>query len=415
MSRYSKDQVNRRNSKLLLTLLAATGYILLLAQITLAAQQVIPAQDAGQTEQANPLDSRTGIVSVKLERGGKVTLGNRTIGRITVIGWDRDIIEAKSTSERGVEAVRFRIDEESSGKKVWLKADYADNEELAARTSGPALSPPIASPSPEPTVTPKPVITPGQIPTIPLSPASPGPVKPAMFDSLPNVVHLEVKLPRYAEIDVIEVNRSDVEVTGVETPIVVKGNRSTVKLTRVGAVEVRTRSGNVEVENASGLVDVITASGAITVRNASSDVRALSISGPVEIQCARGRIDVGNTEGLITLDSISGDVDANTTNSNIRFTGAIREDGRYHLKSMSGTVEMALRPNAPGFTAALSSYRGGIQSDFSLKSKEVPHHSAVNQRLIGRYGNGKAQITLDSFDGVVKLSKLAAGAIKECR
>ena len=103
------------------------------------------------------------------------------------------------------------------------------------------------------------------------------------------------------------------------------------------------------------------------------------------------------------------------TNSSVRLSGSIRADGRYHLKSMSGTVEMEIPANSPGFTAALSSYRGGIGTDFPLKTNKPVPTSSTNQRLIGRYGNGQAQITLDSFDGAVKLGKVSVGALKECR
>jgi hypothetical protein len=44
-----------------------------------------------------------------------------------------------------------------------------------------------------------------------------------------------------------------------------------------------------------------------------------------------------------------------------------------------------------------------------------PQEGDINRRLVGRHGNGRAQITLDSFDGKVKLGKLAPGNIKECK
>jgi DUF4097 and DUF4098 domain-containing protein YvlB len=236
-----------------------------------------------------------------------------------------------------------------------------------------------------------------------------------MVYSRPGEIFLEVKVPRYAELEVIEVVRSEVLISGLETAVTVNGEKSAIKLRRVGAAEVKTRSGEVEVDSVNGLIDVITTSGTIVVKNAGGDVRALSLSGRIEIHCARGRVDVSNTDGPITLASAGGDVSATATNSRIHFTGSIRADGRYYLKSMSGAVEMEVPANSPGFTAALSSYRGGVTTDFPLKAKQPAPQSPVNRRLIGRYGNGQAQITLDSFDGAVKLSKLAAGALKDCR
>ncbi len=325
-------------------------------------------------------------VSVRLERGGKVAVDNRTTGRIVVIGWDKDTVEASATSERGVEAVRFSVRGDSSDKSVWLKADYAKAEKPESESSS----------------------------DISLTDDSDD--DPPMREDRPIEVHLEVRVPRYAEIEVIKVIRSYVEVSGVETSVLVLGNKANVSLKNVGAAEVRTRDGAVEVDTVKGLVDVVTASGPVRVRHASGDVRVLSISGQVEIECVRGRVNVDSASGAIRLDNISGDVDASTSNSDVLFTGALREDGRYHLKSMSGAVGMVLRDKLPGFTAALSSYRGQIDNQLQLNINPASQQEeTINRRIIGRYGDGQAQITLDTFDGKVKLSKLAPGEMKECK
>lgn len=445
-----------------------------------------------------------GRVNVKFERGDKITVDNRTTGRITIVGWDRDFIEATATSERGKETVRVEIIDDSSGRRVSLKADYAELEdadvsvrpsgarraslkirlqslnirveslkarlatidaapnraELEGRRNDVAASlevaearrkevadilaqldarEPATSPTPTPTpkieavprnpmepVNPANTITPPTItpPSVTWPPIQPPPSTP-YSNRHPVEVNLEVKIPRNAEIELIKVNKSNVEVTGIETPLIISGDKSLIKLSKVGAVEVKTSSGDVEIENATGLVDVITASGAITVRNAGNDVRALSISGDVDIECARGRVDVSTTDGPIQLSGVGGDVDATTTNSQVRFTGAIREDGRYHLKSMSGYVEMTIQANPPGFTAALSSYKGMVSTGFffllKLKQPSPPDPTDASipppfsRRLTGRYGNGRAQLTLDSFDGVVLLNKGLPGALKDCK
>ncbi|MGH9939690.1 MAG: DUF4097 family beta strand repeat-containing protein [Blastocatellia bacterium] len=388
----------------LLSLLAIVAGLLMLSQAGASAREAIGAQEARKPEQSGPevVRNASGVVSVKFERGGKINLGNRTTAPIVVVGWDRDFIEASAVSDRGAEAVRVNVYPDPLGLRILLKADYAESEEnRAALAPRQGLDVPILPPSslPAPSV--------GQWLDLP----------PEIFFR-PREIFLEVKVPRYAEIEMIMVNRSDVIVSGVETAIAVNGARSAVKLRRVGAAEVKTSSGDVEVDDAAGLVDVITTGGAIVVKNARSDVRALSLSGRIEIQCARGRVDVSNTDGPITLNGVGGDVSAMATNSHVRFSGPIRAEGRYYLKSMSGAVEMEAPAGSPGFTATLSSYRGGIETDFSLKmskSAASKGDGPVNRRLIGRYGNGQAQITLDSFDGIVKLSQMAAGALKDCK
>jgi hypothetical protein len=406
----------------------------------------IPAADTMPTSSNSPASPVEGArqpaapVSVKLERGGHVSVDNRTTGRIRIIGWDRDTVEATATSERGGEAVRFAV-RETPEKYIWLKADYLEREgdkppRLEAK---PRLE---ATPRSEaPTVVPTPQALPRKPGTPPVPPvesrlpeiisrsvsdklnklealAEDDYTGPPMVDGRPMEVHLEVRVPRYAEIELIKVIRSRVEVTGVETPIVVLGNKGDVVLKNVRDAEVRTRSGSVEIEDAAGFVEVVTAGGPVQVRRAGGDVRVLSISGKIEIECVRGRVNVDSADGSVTLSNVQGDVEANSSNSNVLFTGAIREDGRYHLKTMSGAIEMAVRDKAPGFTAALSSYTGTIENDFQLQikqSREQHTEGDVNRRIIGRHGDGQAQITLDSFDGKIKLAKISPGAVKECK
>jgi DUF4097 and DUF4098 domain-containing protein YvlB len=388
--------------------------ILLAALVCISARVRVLAQDVSSAAAA-VVRGDDGRVSVKLERGGKVAVDNRTTGRIVVIGWDKDTVEARAISERGVELVRFSVQGDSTAKAVWLKADYAKVER------------PEIEPRPESSsTTTAPSITPDTTPTLPTNQSkqirmpgvSPydGMLDPPMLNDRLVEVHLEVHVPRNAEIEVIKVIRSRVEVTGVETPLTILGDKGEVVLRNVGAAEVRTRSGAVEVDGASGLVDVVTASGLVHVRHASGDVRVLSINGQVEIECVRGRVNVDSASGPVRLDNIYGDVDATTSNSDVLFTGALRADGRYHLKSMSGAVGMILRDKPPGFTAALSSYRGPIENELQLKIKQASQHEeTINRRIIGRYGDGQAQITLDTFDGKVKLGKLAPGEVKECK
>ena len=412
--------------KFLLALLLASA--LLSVHMAASAQQV-PSPQEGKTVVgggSSGVSGSDGRLSFKLERGSHVSVDNRTTGRIRIIGYDGDTVEAVATSERGVEAVRFSIKEKEPGEQViWLKADYLKREEDDEATETLPTQPgptPTPSPSPQAKVSVGDTPDPLQLKLMNLIRKPGFPFQddsdvPPMRDGRAIEVHLEVRVPRYAEIDLIRVFRSPVEVTGVESAIAILGDRSDVVLRGIGKAEVRTRNGSVEVEDVAGYAEVITTSGAVRVRRAGGDVRVLSISGNIQIECVRGRVNVDTANGSIALANIEGDVDANASNSNVLFAGAIRADGRYHLKTMSGAVEMALRDKPPGFTAALSSYRGTIENDFQLqlqRSSELDVDS-VNRRIVGNYGNGQAQITLDSFDGKVKLARLSHSAAKECK
>ena len=415
-----------REQKLQMTKIRALLFFLLAAAACHAHAQ---AQDAPTVVR----DEQAGTVRIPLARGGKVELDNRTTGRIVVNGWDRDYIEAVATTKRGTEYVSVKTSRDASGQRVSLTGDYLPRPRIAAPVEPPAQEPNIQPQQPNKVQPEQPPNQPPQTPAPTPTPSDKRP-SPLVFDreaikrgefkfqfpyDLPSEVDLEVKLPRYAEIELISVNRSEVEINDVETPVTVNGNRSAIRLRRVGAVEVRTGRGPVEVEGAVGLVDVTTEHGEISVRDVRGDVRVLSLSGDVRISCVSGRVYVNNIEGSVHLAGVGGDADATTVSSDISFDGTLRTDGRYHLKSMAGAVEMRLGPNPPGFTALLSSYRGKIEDGFALKqlrgsaARAASEQDSAANRLLGRYGNGQAQVTLDSFEGNVKLGK--APAKQECK
>jgi DUF4097 and DUF4098 domain-containing protein YvlB len=299
-------------------------------------------------------------------------------------------------------------------------------EQLKDKIKEAAKSGVIVVPMPEVVVRPEVVVTPRPDPQSPprapqpAQPAqpvpgqapraqSPQPARPAAESSR---IDLDVKVPRYAELSAIEVRSGDLTISNVDGPVNITSGSSDIKVSRVGAVEVHARSGSVTVEDVQGLAYVAASSGNITVRRGQGDVRAVSINGDIDIQCVRGRVDVSNARGAIKLAAISGDVDATTTSSDITYTGAIQDNGRYRLKSVEGTVRMAIPDNSPGFTALISSYNGDVQTDFAIRNQVVPAASQPNNRRIeARQGNGQAQITLDSFSQPVRLIKLTTPTV----
>lgn len=347
------------------------------------------APDTSKLSKSFPFESSSrsgrafGEVLLNVSRGVQVELGNRSTGRITVTGWDRDVISARAVSQRGDETLI--VNQENGIGRVFLKADYADLEssDRTSRVNNP----------------------------------------PTGDDGRSLQIHLEISLPSYAAIDLIRVSRSNVQITNVDTPLTIVGGKSSIILKQIGAAEIYTRSGNVEIETANGLVQVTTASGAIRVKNAKSGLRAVSIAGPIEVRCVRGRVDVTNTDAPIDFYDVAGDVDAIATNSSVRFDGDLQDDGRYHLRSMAGRVEMVLPADTRGFNATLSSYRGMVESDFALKATVSggnknhvrPGETETNRRLSGQFRSARAQIWLDSFEGLVRLTKRATSPTTNCK
>lgn len=341
-------------------------------------QDRVPAPSQRKPAATSSYERRFGKVTLPVTRGVQLSVDNRSIGRITVHGWDRDDVEARATSERGDEVVILAQSGGEGPLRLFIKADYAD-----LGTADPTAH----------ELEDAPVNSEGII-----------------------LVHLEVKAPRYTEIEVIRVIRSDVEVIGIETAVAVIGHSSNITLKDVGSVEAHTRTGWIAIENARGIADVSSSTGKIGITNSRGAVRAVSIAGPIVIRCVKGRIDVSNTQAPIELFGIDGDVDAIAASSDVRFTGPLSEDGRYLMRSMSGLVELIIPADTRGFNATLTSYRGSVESDFSLVAKTAaPDSVPTKHRLAGRFGKASSQITLDSFQGLVKLTRAARNSIEPCK
>jgi hypothetical protein len=228
-------------------------------------------------------------------------------------------------------------------------------------------------------------------------------------------ISLHVRMPRYALLDAIEVRSGDVHVSDIDGTVSISSGTSNVTVNRVGALEVRARSGNIHVDGVEGLVYIVATSGQIVVRRTNGDVRATSLNGDINIQCVRGRVDASNARGGIILNAVEGDVEASTTDADIHFTGAIRRQGRYRLKSMEGRVVMSIPESSPGFTAILASYNSDVVTNFNVSNESAPAGARASRRVEVRQGDGRAQITLDSFSKAVQLTKLAGSPTTSCK
>ncbi|HEX8707646.1 MAG TPA: DUF4097 family beta strand repeat-containing protein [Pyrinomonadaceae bacterium] len=297
---------------------------------------------------------------LKPAQGERIAISNRS-GRVIITGWDRDTIETTAARESGGEVVQVKAVSDPARRGLWRIAPEPETQSVKR----------------EPDRFER-VITPG-------------------FGGQPRgaKINLTVKVPRGVEIESISVEAGTVEVSGVD-----------------GALNIRNENGDVRVENVGKSVNVAVTRGSITVNNAGGDVHLFALIGALSASCIGGRVEASNTSGPITLSNIGGDVEAETTGGSIDLTSAVRANSHYRLKTMDGELRVAVPADAPGFSANLWSYRGEVRSDFPLTQEQ--EKSQTVHRLSGQYGNGQAQIRLDSFGGNISLNKLEPSAFAAC-
>lgn len=404
-----------------------------------------------------PLDKLelTKQLSFKVAEVERITLRNR-FGPIVVTGVGGDTLDAKAVQirpgtipyEYGLVTSRALQNKTTISTAVMTREEKQQSEREKSKPGvTPCPNPPCGaqqrpSQPPKPQPQPQPGVAQGGRPARTPRTARPerpeGAAGPSYLRGV-GEIRLEVRLPRNARIDLVDSRRyaiintsdnptyltntrNDVSVTNMETPINIISSGD-VQVSNVGGLEVRTRAGSISVSGVSGPVHVSSGTGAILIKDVGGDVRAVSISGPISIECARGRIEANTANGIITLGGIGGDLEASTTGGAITFTGAIRENGRYRLRSMSGQVRMLIQAEPPGFQASASSYKGQVLVDFPLKSElssagappDLPPSKVESvRRLSGSFGDGGTRISLDSFSGTVQLGRAPSGAFKRC-
>jgi DUF4097 and DUF4098 domain-containing protein YvlB len=336
-----------------------------------------PKPQTHRPEKHDPAsDPQAEPATFKLDRGGKISVSLAS-GNIKITGWDRDVIEAKANDEDAEQSLRVRFDGDARNARITV-------------------------------------------------------VRASDLRRHDGTVLLTVKAPRYADIELAETHHGDLEVSDLDGAASLITSNGDITASRVGSLNVMTRNGDITTRdingvytvrsfngdidalNVKGRAEITATSGDVRIQNAGNDVKAVSASGDIEVTCAKGTVDAGTASGSVTLIGIIGDAVGETASGDVIFKGPIRPDGRYKLKSLSGVVEMLIQSDAPGFTATLSSYSGEIETQFELKLRG-PLSGAINQRITGVYGDGRAQIAMDSFSGTVRIVKAPQGSIRQCK
>jgi DUF4097 and DUF4098 domain-containing protein YvlB len=168
-----------------------------------------------------------------------------------------------------------------------------------------------------------------------------------------------------------------------------------------GAAKINSVSGNVGLGGAAG-ADVKLVSGDLTLSNIAGDAYVKAVSGNIEASGVKGSVEVEAVSGDIKLLDISGaqTVGVKSVSGDITYTGAIKEGGRYEIKTHSGDVRMVI-PAGASFDLEANTFSGDIESDF-----EITVSGKMSPREVhGTVGKGGATIILKSFSGNVDLKK----------
>jgi lia operon protein LiaG len=171
-----------------------------------------------------------------------------------------------------------------------------------------------------------------------------------------------------------------------------------------GVLRVDVGSGTVNVSRAEGELSVDTGSGAVEISGFRGTELAVDTgSGEVtatDVQASRLTIDTGSgdirvsgvTAPTLTLDTGSGGVTADLRAETAELT----------VETGSGNIAVSA-PGSLGAELEIETASGDIETDFPL---QVTRHS--RDHLVGRIGNGKGRIAIETGSGDVRLLKRAS-------
>jgi Putative adhesin len=211
---------------------------------------------------------------------------------------------------------------------------------------------------------------------------------------------LEVKVPHDVELAPIYIRRGSIRINDLDGGANLRTDAGSITVNRVGSP-------------GGGLTDVTTGSGNVYLSNINGDVRIVAISSSISVKCVKGDVAARVASGQIAVLDIGGDVELNNSSGSLSFTGAINSESRYRLKTLSGDVYMDI-PDTVGFTAVLSAYSGQIHTEFQFQKDAQTPPNTTGRRIIGKYGDGRGRIDLDSFSGEVFLRKATASSGTDC-
>jgi hypothetical protein len=188
-------------------------------------------------------------------------------------------------------------------------------------------------------------------------------------------------------------------------PVSLEAMSASAKVRDIAAdLSIQTVAGEIAVLGGDGDVWLSTVQGAVSVAGTRGRLEVSSVDGEIRLLETAGRILAESVNGGVAMRRVVSDsVEVSTVNGDVCYDGTITGTGRYRFRTHNGDIAVGV-PERTGATVTLATYRGEIDSDFPLRVGEKGEHNRFKLRL----GDGRAQLDLESFGGVIRLRRPGA-------
>jgi hypothetical protein len=200
---------------------------------------------------------------------------------------------------------------------------------------------------------------------------------------VPGEVDWDVTIPAWMAVNVEGVG-TDISIQGVQGELKLDTVKGDVSVTRCAAAEASSVEGSVVVTDCRGRVNAQSVNESVRIRGCKGEVNGESVNGEVIIQCPEAR-----------------DVEATSVNGDVLLSGPFVDGGSYTLSAHNGDIVVGV-PEKASLSVSVSTYGGGLSSDFPLTFSEKRKGREYRFTL----GSGAASLELESFQGEVRLLRL---------
>jgi hypothetical protein len=216
-------------------------------------------------------------------------------------------------------------------------------------------------------------------------------------------VRYDLKVPNDVNLDSISSVSGSIDLADIDNRVIARTVSGDIQAAHLGdETSLESVSGDVRVTDTGGRTSVKSVSGAITADDIKGDLEAKAVSGNIQIRQVQGYIKADNVSGSINInDSDPTSLTASTVSGGVRFEGRLNANGRYNLKSHSGTVQISL-PSDSNFVLTASTFSGSIDSDFDIKVNSWTQKKTIS----GVVGSGGPTVEARSFSGSVRIQHL---------
>jgi hypothetical protein len=176
----------------------------------------------------------------------------------------------------------------------------------------------------------------------------------------------------------------------------------------VGSVTASITTGRIEILGGRGVLALRSWKGPIVLTGARGTVIAESTMDSVTLRDVVGDVQAKSNANHVTLTDVdSRNLRASSIGGVIQFSGPLHEDGRYTLTSHAGSV-FVRTPVPVNATVAVATVNGAFASP-------LPYTVSERRRptiFTARFGNGGAQVSLESFSGGLVLEELKPAGVR---